>query len=115
MGFALGEHHDAELAWAALAWRSRCAAGTVAGVVFHTDQGGEYTGGVFARGLPAGRGDASRWADRVGAGQRGRGIVQLHRGVRTVAQQPLPTREQARRAVAAGSTSTTRCAGTRPT
>ena len=30
-------------------WRSRSAAGSVAGVVFHTDQGGEYTGELFAR------------------------------------------------------------------
>ena len=48
VGFAVGEHHDAALATAALRWpsRSRAAAG-VAGVVFHSDQGNEYTAATF--------------------------------------------------------------------
>jgi len=49
VGFALGEHHDAELARAALCVAIAVRGGSVAGVVFHTDQGGEYTGELFAQ------------------------------------------------------------------
>jgi transposase InsO family protein len=48
VGFALGEHHDAELARAALCVAIAVRGGSVAGVLFHTDQGGEYTGELFA-------------------------------------------------------------------
>jgi putative transposase len=48
VGFALDTHHDARLARAALCVAIAVRGGDVAGVVFHTDQGGEYTGGVFA-------------------------------------------------------------------
>jgi transposase InsO family protein len=49
VGFALGEHHDAELAYAALTMAVAVRGGkeAVAGVVFHTDQGSEYTAGTF--------------------------------------------------------------------
>src|SRR5947208_6518144 len=46
-GFALGEHHDAELAYGALAMAVAVRGGQVPGVVFHTDQGSEYTAGLF--------------------------------------------------------------------
>jgi transposase InsO family protein len=42
-GFALGEHHDAQLAYGALAMAVTIRGGQVPGVVFHTDQGSEYT------------------------------------------------------------------------
>jgi putative transposase len=48
VGFALGAHHDAELAKAALCMAIAVRGGDVSGVIFHSDQGGEYTGGVFA-------------------------------------------------------------------
>jgi putative transposase len=48
VGFALGEHHDAALAKAALCMAIAIRGGDVAGVIFHTDQGGEYTGKLFA-------------------------------------------------------------------
>jgi transposase InsO family protein len=48
VGFALDAHHDAELARAALCVAIAVRGGSVAGVTFHTDQGGEYTGGLFA-------------------------------------------------------------------
>jgi transposase InsO family protein len=48
VGFALDAHHDADLARAALCVAIAVRGGDVNGVVFHTDQGGEYTGGVFA-------------------------------------------------------------------
>src|SRR5205085_1894575 len=49
VGFALGEHHDADLAYAALAMAIAVRGGTdaVAGAIFHTDQGSEYTAGAF--------------------------------------------------------------------
>ena len=47
-GFAMSEHHDAPLARAALCMAAAVRGGRVAGVVFHSDKGGEYTGEVFA-------------------------------------------------------------------
>jgi putative transposase len=47
VGFALGAHHDAALAKAALCMAIAVRGGTVTGVIFHSDQGGEYTGTVF--------------------------------------------------------------------
>ena len=47
-GFAMGDHHDAALARAALCMAAATRGGEVAGVVFHTDKGGEYTGDTFA-------------------------------------------------------------------
>jgi transposase InsO family protein len=49
LGFALGEHHDAALAYGALAMAVTVRGGAVPGVVFHTDQGSEYTARVFRR------------------------------------------------------------------
>ncbi|MGH3971321.1 MAG: IS3 family transposase, partial [Mycobacterium sp.] len=47
-GFAMGIHHDAPLARAALCMAMAVRGGSVTGVIFHSDQGGEYTGEVFA-------------------------------------------------------------------
>src|SRR3954467_8834310 len=49
VGFALGEHHDADLAYAALAMAIAVRGGkqVIAGVILHTDQGSEYTAGAF--------------------------------------------------------------------
>ena len=51
VGFSLGEHHNTELAYDALVMAVAVRGGkpTVAGVVFHTDQGSEYTAGSFQR------------------------------------------------------------------
>src|SRR5437764_967278 len=43
LGFALGQHHDAQLAYGALAMAVTVRGGQAPGVVFHTDQGSEYT------------------------------------------------------------------------
>lgn len=48
-GFALGEHHDAELAAGAILMAAAVRGGDVRGVVFHSDKGGEYTGDLFER------------------------------------------------------------------
>jgi putative transposase len=49
VGFAVGEHHDADLAQAALVMAVAVRGGkdAVAGVIMHTDQGSEYTAGSF--------------------------------------------------------------------
>jgi putative transposase len=47
LGFALGEHHDADLAYGALAMAVAVRGGHVPGVIFHTDQGSEYTASLF--------------------------------------------------------------------
>jgi putative transposase len=47
LGFALGEHHDAQLAYGALAMAVAVRGGQAPGVIFHTDQGSEYTAGAF--------------------------------------------------------------------
>src|SRR6478609_7991979 len=46
LGFALGEHHDARLAYSALVMAVAVRGGQVPGVILHTDQGGEYTAGM---------------------------------------------------------------------
>ena len=43
LGFALSEHHDAKLAYGALAMAVAVRGGQAPGVIFHTDQGSEYT------------------------------------------------------------------------
>jgi putative transposase len=43
LGFALGEHHDAQLAYGALTMAVAVRGGQAPGVTFHTDQGSEYT------------------------------------------------------------------------
>jgi transposase InsO family protein len=47
VGFALGARHDAQLAYGALAMAVAVRGGAVPGVVFHTDQGSEYTARSF--------------------------------------------------------------------
>jgi|SRR5579875_932579 len=47
LGHTLGEHHDSELAYGALAMAVAVRGGSVPGVIFHTGQGSEYTAGSF--------------------------------------------------------------------
>jgi putative transposase len=47
VGFCLGAHHDAGLAYGALAMAVAVRGGAVPGVVLHTDQGSEYTARSF--------------------------------------------------------------------
>ena len=61
LGFALGEHHDAQLAYGALAMAVAVRGGQAPGVIMHTDQGSEYTAGKV-RAACAGWASASRWA-----------------------------------------------------
>lgn len=48
-GFAIGEHHDAELAADALKMAGAVRGGDVRGVIFHSDKGSEYTADLFAQ------------------------------------------------------------------
>jgi putative transposase len=48
-GFAIGEHHDAELAAAAIKMAVAVRGGDVSGVIFHSDHGSEYTAGTYQR------------------------------------------------------------------
>jgi putative transposase len=43
LGFAVGEHHDAQLAYSALVMAAAVRGGQVPGVIMHTDRGSEYT------------------------------------------------------------------------
>jgi putative transposase len=49
LGFAIGEHHDAELAAAAIKMAVAVRGGDVRGVIFHSDKGSEYTATDFAK------------------------------------------------------------------
>jgi len=65
VGFALGPRHDPELATAALQTAIAVRGGHVNGVVFHTDQGGEYTGDLFVQ--ACGRAGITRSMGRAGS------------------------------------------------
>lgn len=54
-GYALGTHHDADLAAAAVQVAIAIRGGDVAGAVLHTDQGGEFSGGNLTRVCAAAR------------------------------------------------------------
>jgi putative transposase len=47
VGFAIGEHHDAELAYGALSVAVRGGKEAISGVIMHTDQGSEFTANAF--------------------------------------------------------------------
>ena len=49
----MGEHHDSPLAKAALCMAAAVRGGDVAGVIFHSDKGGEYVGDLFAEACAA--------------------------------------------------------------
>jgi putative transposase len=48
-GFAISEHHDSAVAKAALCMAAAVRGGDVAGVIFHSDHGGEYVGDLFTQ------------------------------------------------------------------
>ena len=61
-GFAIGEHHDAELAAGALKMAAAIRGGDVCGVIFHSDKGSEYTASHFEEVCTSPRGDPVDWA-----------------------------------------------------
>jgi putative transposase len=64
-GFAMGDHHDAELAVAAIKMAVAVRGGDVRGVIFHTDRGSEYTARDF--GLVCERFGITQSMGRVGS------------------------------------------------
>ena len=76
-GFAMSDHHDSTVAKAALCMAATVRGGDVDGVMFHTDKGGEYVGDLFARACDGARRHPVDGPGRLGAGQRGRGELQL--------------------------------------
>ena len=63
LGFTMSDQHDAELAVASLRMAAAVRGGSISGVIFHTDQGSEYTSGPFAA-----QGSACPGRRRAGAG-----------------------------------------------
>jgi putative transposase len=82
VGFAVSEHHDAELAYAALAMAVAVRGGQVKGVIMHTDLGSE---GVHRRPVPGGLHTVGcapvHGPGRLGAGQRCHRVLALYNGV----------------------------------
>lgn len=100
VGFALGEHHDAELARAALCVAVAIRGGDVSGVIFHTDQGGEYTATLFAAACAATC--VTQSMGRTGSALDNAVSESFHSTVEfeLLRQEHFTTRAQARRAVA---------------
>ena len=100
VGFALSEHHDAELARAALCVAIAVRGGDIAGVIFHTDQGGEYTGELFAEACR--QAGVRQSMGRTGSALDNAPAESLNSTIEfeLLREQHFTTRAQARRAVA---------------
>ena len=97
----MGPHHDAELARAALCVAIAIRGGAVAGMLFHTDQGGEYTGNLFVNacrsaGVTESMGRTGSALDNA-VGESFNSTLEFE----LLSRRHLATREQARREVAA--------------
>jgi putative transposase len=100
-GFAIGEHHDAPLARAALCMAAAVRGGHVAGVVFHSDKGGEYVGDVFTEACTAL--GAVQSMGRVGSALDNAAAESFNSTLEfeLLSRRHLATKDQARREVAA--------------
>jgi putative transposase len=78
VGFALSEHHDAELAYGALARAVAVRGGQVPGVILHTDCGSEYTANLYPRRLWTPADPPIDGPARVSPGHRGDRGMALH-------------------------------------
>jgi putative transposase len=103
VGFALGEHHDAELAYDALAMAVAVRGGrqAITGVIFHSDQGSEYTAGTFRTACE--RIGITQSMGRVGSALDNAAIESWHSTLEFELRrlEHFTTRAQARQAVAA--------------
>jgi transposase InsO family protein len=102
LGYAMGTHHDAALAVASLQMAVAARGGVVAEVVFHSDQGSEYTAELFRAACR--RMGVVQSMGRVGSALDNAAAESLFSSLefelfRTAG--PFATHEQARRAVAA--------------
>jgi putative transposase len=82
LGFAVGEHHDARLAYSALVMAVAARGGQVPGVIMHTDRGSGVHRGPGPPGLPSALDLPVDGPARLGAGQRGHRVLALHPGIR---------------------------------
>jgi transposase InsO family protein len=100
-GFAIGEHHDAPLAKAALCMAAAVRGGKVAGVVFHSDKGGEYVGDVFTE--ACGALGAVQSMGRVGSALDNAAAESFNSTLEfeLLSRRHFATKDQARREVAA--------------
>ena len=102
VGFAVGEHHDADLAEAALQMAVAVRGGKAAiiGVIMHTDQGSEYTAGTFQ--TACGRCDITQSMGRVGSALDNAVIESWHSTLEFELRQleHFATKAQARRRLA---------------
>ena len=101
LGFTLGERHDAQLAYGALAMALAVRGGQAPGVVFHTDQGSEYTARAFQAACQ--RLSIAQSMGRPGSALDNAVIESWHSTLEFELRrvQHFATREQARTAVAA--------------
>lgn len=102
VGFALGEHHDTDLATRALQMAVAVRGGRdqIVGVKFHTDQGSEYTAGAFQRACT--RMNITQSMGRVGSALDNSVIESWHSTLEFELRslEWFPTRAAARRRVA---------------
>jgi transposase InsO family protein len=96
----MSAHHDTQLAKAALQVAIAIRGGCVAGVIMHTDQGGEYTGEVFTQACTAAA--ITQSMGRTGSALDNAVPESLNSTLEfeLLSQRHFKTREQARRAVA---------------
>ena len=101
VGFALGGHHDAALAYGALATAVAVRGGAVPGVVLHTDRGSEYTARSFRQACE--RLGIAQWMGRPGSALDNAVIESWHSTLEFELRslQKFTTRAAARVAVAA--------------
>jgi putative transposase len=99
-GFAMSEHHDSALAKAALCMAAAVRGGEVAGVIFHTDKGGEYVGDLFAR--ACGALGVTQSMGRVGSALDNAAAESFNSTLEheLLSRQHFATKDQARREVA---------------
>jgi putative transposase len=99
VGFAMGIHHDAELARAALCVAIAVRGGVVAGVLFHTDQGSEYTANLFVEACRSA--GVTQSMGRTGSALDNAVSESFNSTLELLSRRHFLTREQARHAVAA--------------
>ena len=101
LGFALREHHDAQLAYGALAMAVAVRGSAVPGVILHTDQGSEYTARVFRQACE--RMSIAQSMGRPGSALDNAGIESWHSTLEFELRrlEHFATRAQARTSVAA--------------
>ncbi len=100
-GFALGEHHDAALAKAALCMAATVRGGDIAGVIFHSDKGSEYTAEAFAGACDAL--GVVQSMGRVGSALDNAAAESFNSTLEweLLSRRPFSTKDQARREIAA--------------